>query len=502
MPFKCLRPSLAKFSQVGKESSNERPRLVLGIQPSSFQKISTKGEPSSFGLHSRTSTIESNRKNKQTQISGSLVFGPQEGLRKAKSSLGSLVAKQTHQNSIFQNDFCGNCKKLNLQKCLHSVYRPEGRFLAYSNSRTLSPFSGLHHERPKVPISSPPFRALSSSKSLHKNSSPPNSRPERHGNQRSCLSRRFIDLGKLRRTMQHGWHDHSKIPNEPRFSLKHKEIPFKTSKNIRMARYKLGYKEYGTVLAGQTFNKTQEVSSSHYSFEEDNPKKFPIISGTSKLCFSYMSSTEMSNERLVSSPQEISNISSSEISDSQEKIHLQEIPPELHKEGPEEVLYEKGNKYGYSPTIHPDIYRRVLNGMGVPYLPRHRKKRSMVSSVQQTSHKHKRNDCSLLRSDKHNSSPSQHNNVVLRQSGSCRDSKERRFLHSFSSKFLDADHLKNPGKKSMDISTSPHKRIFELHSRCPLKGGTHTDRMDFEQRHIPLDPIKFFLTKHLCAWIF
>ena len=31
MPFKCLRPSLAKFSQVGKESSNERPRLVLGI---------------------------------------------------------------------------------------------------------------------------------------------------------------------------------------------------------------------------------------------------------------------------------------------------------------------------------------------------------------------------------------------------------------------------------------------------------------------------------------
>ena len=80
MSFKCLRPPLAKYSQEGKESSNERSRMVLGIQPSSFQKISTKGEPSSSRLHSRTTAIESNRKNKQAQISRSPVFAAQEGL--------------------------------------------------------------------------------------------------------------------------------------------------------------------------------------------------------------------------------------------------------------------------------------------------------------------------------------------------------------------------------------------------------------------------------------
>ena len=490
MPFKCLRPSLAKISQVGKEGSNERPRLVLGIQPSSFQEIPTKGEPSYFRLHTRASTIESNRKDEQTQIPRSPVFGPQEGLIKAKSSPGPLTSKQTHQNSIVQNDLCGNCKKNNLQRCLHSVNRSQGCILAYSDSKALSPFPGLHHERPKIPISSPPFRAFSSSKGIHKNSSSHNSRSERHGNQRRCLSRRFIDLGKLKRTMQHRWHDHSKIPNEPRFSLKQKEIPSRTSKDIRVARYKLGYKEHGTVLARQTHNKTQEVGSSHFSFEEGNPKEFPIIPGASKLCFHNMSSFEMPNKKLVSIPQEIFNTSSSEISDPQEKIQLQEITPDLHNERSEEVFYEKGNKHGYSSTIHSDLHRCVLYRMGVSYLPRHRKKRSMVSPVQQTAHKCERNDRSLLCSDKPVPPPSQHNNFVLRQSSSSRDSKERRLLQSFPSEFLDVNHLKNPSKKSMDISTSPHKRIIELHSRCSLKRGTHTDRMDPKQRHIPLDPIK------------
>ena len=91
----------------------------------------------------------------------------------------------------------------------------------------------------------------------------------------------------------------------------------------------------------------------------------------------------------------------------------------------------------------------------------------MVSSIQQTSH-----------------------NVVLTQSSSSRSSIERGFIHSISSEFVDVDYLKNPGKKSMDISTSPHKRIIELHSRCPLKRGTHPDRMDLEQRYIPMDTIK------------